>query len=44
LLEAIRRKPISIEKENRIHSVGFYVFLGLLAVLTVNDIVRIIVK
>jgi len=41
ILEAIRRKPISIEKENKIHSVGLFLLLGLLAVLTVNDILRI---
>jgi regulator of sigma E protease len=41
LLEAIRRKPIDIEKENKVHNIGLFVLLGLLAILTVNDIFRI---
>lgn len=44
LLEAIRGKAISIEKENKAHSVGLFVFLGLIAVLTVNDLVRIFLR
>ncbi|MFC1571709.1 RIP metalloprotease RseP [Candidatus Margulisiibacteriota bacterium] len=40
LLEGIRRKPIDIEKENKIHQVGMFVLLGLLALLTINDILR----
>ena len=42
LLELIRRKPISIEKENMVHQVGMYVLLGLLVVLTVNDFFRLL--
>lgn len=41
LLEAVRRKPVNIEAENRIHYVGLFVFLGLLAVLTIKDLIRI---
>ena len=41
LLEAIRRKPISIEKENKVHYVGLLVLLGLLAILTVKDVLRL---
>lgn len=41
LLEAIRRKPISIEKENKVHYVGLFMFLGLLAILTIKDVIRI---
>ncbi|MFH1684527.1 MAG: RIP metalloprotease RseP [Candidatus Margulisiibacteriota bacterium] len=41
LLEAVRGKAISIEKENKFHYVGLFVLLGLIAVLTVNDLVRI---
>jgi regulator of sigma E protease len=41
LLEFIRRKPVSIEKENKIHMVGLFLLLGLLAALTVNDLLRI---
>lgn len=41
LLEFLRRKPISIEKENKVHYVGLIVLLGLLAALTANDLFRI---
>jgi regulator of sigma E protease len=41
LLEAIRRKPISIETENKIHYIGLLFLLGLLAILTFNDLTRI---
>lgn len=41
LIEVIRRKPIDIEVENKIHAVGLYVFLGLFVLLTANDLVRI---
>jgi regulator of sigma E protease len=41
LLEAIRRKPISMENENRVHAVGLFVLLGLIALLTINDLIRI---
>jgi regulator of sigma E protease len=42
LIEAIFRKPINIELENKIHLVGFYLLLGLMALLTVNDFLRIL--
>ncbi|MDI6731915.1 MAG: RIP metalloprotease RseP [Candidatus Margulisbacteria bacterium] len=41
LIEAIRKKPINIELENKIHYFSFLAFLGLIAVVTVNDLVRI---
>ena len=41
LLEFIRGKPINIEKENKIHYAGLFLLLGLLAILTVNDLIRI---
>lgn len=41
LLELIRRKPISIEKENKVHYVGLIVLLGLMALLTANDLFRL---
>ena len=41
IIEAIRRKPIDIELENKIHTVGLYLFLLLFAVLTINDFMRI---
>ncbi len=40
LIEAIRRKPIKIEVENKIHQVGLIILLAFLAVLTVNDVLR----
>jgi len=40
LIEAIRRKPIKIEVENKIHQVGLIVLLTFLAALTVNDVLR----
>ncbi|MFH1826455.1 MAG: RIP metalloprotease RseP [bacterium] len=42
LIELVRRKPISIEKENLVHAWGLYAFLALFAVLTVNDILRML--
>ncbi|MEE8638432.1 MAG: RIP metalloprotease RseP [Candidatus Margulisiibacteriota bacterium] len=44
ILEAIRRKPISIEKENKVHYAGLFVLLGLLAILTVKDVIRIFMQ
>jgi regulator of sigma E protease len=41
-VEAIRRKPIPIEKEAKISAAGFVVFFALFILLTYNDIVRII--
>ncbi|OGC43390.1 RIP metalloprotease RseP [candidate division WOR-1 bacterium RIFOXYD2_FULL_41_8] len=40
-LEFVRRKAVPIELENKIHSIGLFVFLGLFALLTVNDLMRI---
>jgi regulator of sigma E protease len=44
ILEAIRRKPISMEKENRVHAVGLFILLGLIALLTINDLIRIFLR
>jgi len=41
LLEWIRRKPLPIEKENRIHHIGIALLLTLLVALTINDVVRL---
>ncbi len=41
-VEAIRRKPIPIEKEAKISMVGFAIFFGLFILLTYNDIARLI--
>jgi regulator of sigma E protease len=42
LWEALTRRPLNIERENKIHLIGFYVLLGLMALLTVNDFLRIL--
>jgi regulator of sigma E protease len=44
LIEAVRGKAISIERENQIHQVGMFLLLALVAVLTFNDILRIFTK
>ncbi|MEA3493245.1 MAG: RIP metalloprotease RseP [Candidatus Margulisiibacteriota bacterium] len=44
LIEAIRKKPINIESENKVHSIGMILLLSLLAMLTFNDIFRIFFK
>lgn len=41
LLEALRRRPIDIEKENKVHYVGLMLLLALAAVITVNDVIRL---
>jgi len=41
LIELIRRKPIDIKTENKIHQWGLIVLLGLMAAITVNDVFRI---
>jgi len=41
-IEAVRKKPIDIETENKIHQWGFIFLLMLMAVVTLNDILRIL--
>jgi len=41
ILEAIRRKPIKIETENKVHYAGIIVLLALVALFTINDLIRI---
>lgn len=41
IIEIIRRKPVPIEIENKIHYAGLLLFLLLFLVLTVNDLLRI---
>jgi regulator of sigma E protease len=43
-LEALRGKPIDIEKENKIHYVGLILLLALAAIITVNDVVRLFAR
>ena len=42
LIEGIRRKPLSAEKEGWIHLAGFVLVIGLAIIVAFNDIVRII--
>lgn len=41
LLGGLTRRPINIELENKIHAVGMTLLLTLMAVLTLNDILRL---
>lgn len=43
-VELIRGKPISPEREGLVHQVGFFVLLGLLILITYNDIVKMLFK
>nr|WP_277999026.1 RIP metalloprotease RseP [Moorella sulfitireducens] len=40
-LEGLRGRPISAEKENLIHLIGFALLMGLLILITYNDLLRI---
>ncbi len=42
LIEALTGKPIDNKIENRIHQFGFYLLLALMALVTLNDILRIL--
>lgn len=44
VIEAIRRKPLKIETENKIHQVGLIILLTFMAIVSFNDILRIFVK
>ena len=44
IIEAIFRKPVPIETENKIHGIAMYALLSLMAVLTVHDLMRIFIK
>jgi regulator of sigma E protease len=41
-IEAITRKKVSAKIENLIHGVGFVVLIGLIVLISINDIIRII--
>ncbi len=41
-VEAIRKKPLSVEKEGMIQMIGFAVFIALAVLLTYKDIVRMV--
>ncbi|WP_054694339.1 RIP metalloprotease RseP [Syntrophomonas palmitatica] len=42
LIEAVRRKPIEPEKEGFVHWLGFLFLIGLMIVVTFNDIARLL--
>ena len=42
LIEAVRRKPVPIEKEGLVHAIGLVILLGLAAVLAVHDVMTYI--
>ncbi|MFA4967883.1 MAG: RIP metalloprotease RseP [Candidatus Margulisiibacteriota bacterium] len=41
LIELIRRKPVDIKTENKIHQWGLMALLALMAIITVNDVFRL---
>ena len=43
IVEAIRRKPVPPEKEGMVHGIGMLLLLGLIVVITWQDIARLIV-
>ena len=43
-LEAIRGKPINPEKESMVHVVGFVLLIGLILIITYNDISRLVMR
>lgn len=42
MVEAVRRKPLEPEKEGFIHWIGFLFLIGLMLLVTYNDIIRLI--
>ena len=41
LFEALRGKPVSANKENMVHLLGFFLLMALLVIFTYNDLARI---
>jgi regulator of sigma E protease len=41
-IEAIRRKPIPIEKEALVMTIGFFILIGLAILITTNDIINLV--
>lgn len=41
LIELVRRKPVPAKYEGWVHAVGFLILLGFIAIVTVNDIIRV---
>jgi len=42
LIEAVRRKPLSVELRTRLSQIGFLLVLGLMALALANDVLRIL--
>jgi len=42
LIEAVRRRPLSVELRTRLAQIGFLVVLGLMALALANDVLRIL--
>ena len=41
IIEKIKGKPVKAETENLIHNIGFFILLGLIIYVTINDIIRL---
>ena len=41
LIEKIKGKPVKPETENLIHNIGFFILLGLIIYVTINDIIKL---
>lgn len=41
IIEKIKGKPVKPETENLIHNIGFFILLGLIIYVTVNDIIKL---
>lgn len=42
LIEKIKGKPVKVETENLIHTIGFFILLGLIVFVTINDIIKLV--
>ncbi len=41
LIEKIKGSPVKAETENLIHNIGFFILLGLIILVTINDIIKL---
>ncbi len=41
IIEKIKGKPVKAETENLIHNIGFFLLLGLVVLVTINDIIKL---
>ena len=42
IIEKIKGKPVKVETENLIHTIGFFILLALIIYVTINDIIRLV--